>query len=153
MPAKPKATSTRFLNISRDGDSTTALGSLFQCLTTLSVEKYSLPLPQCSSPQTCKRVVNCPVCFNSTFAYLTTCIAAPRFWGFSKSPPRGLKNCRNCPPLGCPCSSQPHAGITVAAATSPASASAARAYKPQLRRRLTSTRHRVVGVCLSASLL
>jgi len=43
------ATSTRFLNTSRDGDSTTSLGSLFQCLTTLSVNKLflisSLTLP------------------------------------------------------------------------------------------------------------
>ena len=41
--------STCFLNTSRDGDSTTSLGSLFQCLTTLSVKKffliYSLNLP------------------------------------------------------------------------------------------------------------
>jgi len=36
------ATSTCFLNTSRDGDSTTSLGSLFQCLTTLSVQKISL---------------------------------------------------------------------------------------------------------------
>jgi len=36
------ATSTRFLNTSRDGDSTTSLGSLFQCLTTLSVQKFFL---------------------------------------------------------------------------------------------------------------
>ncbi|KAK4811306.1 hypothetical protein QYF61_023358 [Mycteria americana] len=34
------ATSTRLLNTSRDGDSTTSLGSLFQCLTTLSVKKF-----------------------------------------------------------------------------------------------------------------
>ena len=32
-------TSKRFLNTSRDGDSTTSLGSLSQCLTTLSVKK------------------------------------------------------------------------------------------------------------------
>jgi len=31
-----------FLNPSRDGDSTTALGSLVQCLTTLAVKKYFL---------------------------------------------------------------------------------------------------------------
>ncbi|KAK4814524.1 hypothetical protein QYF61_021625 [Mycteria americana] len=36
------ATSTRFLNSSRDGDSTTSLGSLFQCLMTLSVKKFFL---------------------------------------------------------------------------------------------------------------
>ena len=46
------ATSTRFLNTSRDGDSTTALGSLFQCLTTLSVKKFflisNLNLPWCN---------------------------------------------------------------------------------------------------------
>jgi len=35
-------TSKRFLNTSRDGDSTTSLGSLFQCLTTLSVKKCFL---------------------------------------------------------------------------------------------------------------
>ncbi|KAK4833022.1 LOW QUALITY PROTEIN: hypothetical protein QYF61_027404 [Mycteria americana] len=33
-------TSTRLLNTSRDGDSTTSLGSLFQCLITLSVNKF-----------------------------------------------------------------------------------------------------------------
>jgi len=31
-----------FLSTSRDGDSTTSLGSLFQCLTTLSVKKFLL---------------------------------------------------------------------------------------------------------------
>ena len=36
------ATSTHFLNTSRDGDSTAALGSLFQCLTTLSVQRFFL---------------------------------------------------------------------------------------------------------------
>ena len=35
-------TSKRFLNTSRDGDSTTSLESLFQCLTTLSVKKFFL---------------------------------------------------------------------------------------------------------------
>jgi len=35
-------TSKWFLNTSRDGDSTTSLGSLFQCLTTLSVKKFFL---------------------------------------------------------------------------------------------------------------
>ncbi|KAK4820995.1 hypothetical protein QYF61_009461 [Mycteria americana] len=34
------ATSTRPVNSSRDGDSTTSLGSLFQCLITLSVKKF-----------------------------------------------------------------------------------------------------------------
>jgi len=33
------ALSTHLLNTSRDGDSTTSLGSLFQCLTILSVKK------------------------------------------------------------------------------------------------------------------
>jgi len=45
-------TSKRFLNTSRDGDSTTSLGSLFQCLTTLSVKKCflmsNLNLPWCN---------------------------------------------------------------------------------------------------------
>jgi len=36
------ATSICFLNPSRDGDSTTALGSLFQCLTSLSLKKFFL---------------------------------------------------------------------------------------------------------------
>ena len=36
------ATSTGFLNTSRDGNSTTSLSSLFQCLTTLSVKKFFL---------------------------------------------------------------------------------------------------------------
>ena len=35
-------TSKRFLNTSRDGDSTTSLGSPFQCLTTLPVKKFFL---------------------------------------------------------------------------------------------------------------
>jgi len=34
------ATSTWFLNASRDGDSTTSQGSLVQCFTTLSVKKF-----------------------------------------------------------------------------------------------------------------
>jgi len=38
----PSATSTRFSNPSRDGDSTTALGSLVQCLTTLAVKTLFL---------------------------------------------------------------------------------------------------------------
>ena len=38
----PRATSTRFLNPSRDGDSTTALGSLIQGLTTLAGKKLFL---------------------------------------------------------------------------------------------------------------
>ncbi|KAK4831669.1 hypothetical protein QYF61_018636 [Mycteria americana] len=45
-------TSTPLLNTSRDGDSATSLGSLFQCLTTLSVKKFflisSLNLPWCN---------------------------------------------------------------------------------------------------------
>jgi len=36
------ATSTRFLNPSRDGDSTTSLGSLVQCLTALAVKTFFL---------------------------------------------------------------------------------------------------------------
>jgi len=35
-------TSKQFLNKSRDGDSATSLGSLFWCLTTLSVNKFFL---------------------------------------------------------------------------------------------------------------
>jgi len=34
------ATSPHFLNTSRDGDSTTSLGSLFQCLSSLSEKKF-----------------------------------------------------------------------------------------------------------------
>ena len=44
-------TSKWFLNTSRDGDSTTSLGSLFQCLTTLSANNFflisNLNLPWC----------------------------------------------------------------------------------------------------------
>ncbi|EOB03656.1 hypothetical protein Anapl_02449, partial [Anas platyrhynchos] len=36
------STSKRLLKTSRDGDSTTSLGSLFQCLATLSVKKFFL---------------------------------------------------------------------------------------------------------------
>jgi len=45
MPAKPCPEVPHlpvFLNTSRDDDSTTFLGSLFQCLTTLSVKKFFL---------------------------------------------------------------------------------------------------------------
>ena len=35
-------TSKQFLNTSRDGNSTTSLGTLFQCLTTLSVKTFFL---------------------------------------------------------------------------------------------------------------
>ncbi|KAK4832220.1 hypothetical protein QYF61_021067, partial [Mycteria americana] len=47
LPSPPlnmslSTTSTRLLNTSRDGNSTTSLGSLFQCLTTLSVNKFFL---------------------------------------------------------------------------------------------------------------
>ena len=45
-------TSKWFLKTSRDGDSTTSLGSLFQCLATLSVKKFflitNLNLPLCN---------------------------------------------------------------------------------------------------------
>ena len=45
-------TSTYFLNTSREGDSTTSLGNLFQCLITLSVQKFflisNLNLPWCN---------------------------------------------------------------------------------------------------------
>jgi len=53
MPTKPCPELPHlhiFLNTYRDGDSTSSLGSLFQCLTTLSVKKiflYHLP----ASPQ------------------------------------------------------------------------------------------------------
>ena len=45
MPTKPCPKVSRltwFSNTSRDGDSTPALSSLFQCLTTLSVKKFFL---------------------------------------------------------------------------------------------------------------
>ena len=48
-----KTASKHFLNTFRDGDSTTSLGSLFQCLTTLLEKKCflisSLKLPWCNS--------------------------------------------------------------------------------------------------------
>ena len=47
-------TSKWFLNTPRDGDSTTTLGSPFQCLTTLSIKKFflisSLNLPWLEVP-------------------------------------------------------------------------------------------------------
>ena len=43
-------TSKRFLNTSRDGDSTTSLGSLSQCLTTLSVKKF-FPISNLNLPR------------------------------------------------------------------------------------------------------
>jgi len=43
------ATPTRFSNLSRDGDSTTVLGSLVQCLTTLSIKKFFL-IPNINLP-------------------------------------------------------------------------------------------------------
>jgi len=45
MPAKSRPQVPRlhsFFNTSRDGDSSTALGSLVQCLTALSVKKFFL---------------------------------------------------------------------------------------------------------------
>ena len=55
MPTKPKvsrsASSASFLNTSRDGDSTTSLGSLFQCLATVSVKKFFL-ISNLNSPDT-----------------------------------------------------------------------------------------------------
>jgi len=42
-----------FLNTSSDGDSTTSLGSLFQCLTTLSVQKSKPPLMQLEAISSC----------------------------------------------------------------------------------------------------
>ena len=41
LPMSLSATSTWFLNTSRDGDSTTLLGSLFKCVTILSKNKFS----------------------------------------------------------------------------------------------------------------
>ena len=61
----------QFLNTFRDGDSTTSLGSLFQCLTTFSVNKFFLmsnlnlpwhnlrPFPLILSPVTSERRIWC----------------------------------------------------------------------------------------------
>lgn len=92
------------------GKETHQIPSLFQifpcCLrsavtacTAVDGQTSSLPLPQCFSPQTCKRAVNCPLSFNSSFPYLTAWVAILRLWGFSKSPSRGLKHHLNSPPL------------------------------------------------------
>ena len=53
-------TSTRLLDISRDGDSTTSLSSLCQCLTTLWVKKFFLvsPAPRLLALAPQKRDVN-----------------------------------------------------------------------------------------------
>lgn len=74
------------------------LWSSVTACTAVDGQTSSIPLPQCSSPQTCERAVNWPLSFNSSFPYLTTCIATLRLWGFSKSPSRGLKHRRNHPP-------------------------------------------------------
>lgn len=53
VAAKLCSTFTSLLNISRDGDSTTSMSSLFQCFITLSVKKVfltsNLNLPWCNS--------------------------------------------------------------------------------------------------------
>jgi len=70
-----------FINTSRDGDSTTSLGSLFQCLTTLSVKKFFLisnlslpwwnlrPFPLILSPITSENGP-IPLSLQSPFRYL-----------------------------------------------------------------------------------
>lgn len=55
-----ECTSSRILNNSRGGDSTTSLDSLFQCLRTLSVKKFFLkiqPEPALAQPEA---VCSCP---------------------------------------------------------------------------------------------
>jgi len=67
--------SKRFLNTSRDGDSTPSLGSLFQCLTTLSVRKF-FPDIQPKPPLAQLEAISfkfCPLSFSSTHV----CAALP----------------------------------------------------------------------------
>ncbi|KAK4814535.1 hypothetical protein QYF61_022254 [Mycteria americana] len=57
----PSTTSTRLLNTSRDGDSNTSLGSLFQGLTTLSVKKI-FPNIQSKPPMVqLEAISSCPI--------------------------------------------------------------------------------------------
>ena len=91
------ATSTRFFNTSRDGDSTTSLGSLFQCLTTLSVKKFfwrsNLNLPWCNStpcplflsPVTWKKLhCSSPVSHGRHHALLPFLVPRTWQWGVDK---------------------------------------------------------------------
>ena len=55
------ATSTCFLNPSRDRDSTTALGSLVQCLTTLAVKKFSLIFNRNLPPEQLAAIASHPI--------------------------------------------------------------------------------------------
>ncbi|KAM9656645.1 uncharacterized protein ACIBXB_008917 isoform 1-T1 [Morphnus guianensis] len=55
------ALSMRFLNTSRDGESTTSLGSLFQCLTTLSVKKFFLKIQSKPLFLQLEAISSCPI--------------------------------------------------------------------------------------------
>jgi len=50
-----------FCNPSRDGDSTTALGSLFQCLTTLPVKKFFPNIQSAPPPMQLEAIAYCPI--------------------------------------------------------------------------------------------
>ena len=94
------ATSTHFFNTSRDGDSTTSLGSLLQCLTTLSVYKFFVisnlnlpwrnlrpyqspaPLQSCLAQQRAPQsqlplLGSCPVCMEVPGAQGWSCSGRP----------------------------------------------------------------------------
>jgi len=55
------AMSTRLLNTSRDGDLTTSLGSLFQCLTTLSVKNFFPNIRPKPALAQLEAIFSCPV--------------------------------------------------------------------------------------------
>ena len=61
----PRTLSRRVLNISREGDSTTSLGSLFQCSVTLRVRKFFTLLPYPVSAQD----RSAPTCFELSLPF------------------------------------------------------------------------------------
>jgi len=66
QPRLPRATSSLALNASRSGASTTSLGNLFQCVTTLCVKNFflisNLNLPCLSLKSLCNMQNHYPIC-------------------------------------------------------------------------------------------
>jgi len=87
----PRATSSLALNASRDGASTTSLGNLFQCFTTLWVKNFllisNLNLP-CLSLKPFPLVLSLFTLANSHSA---SCLYAPfKYWKATMRSPRSL---------------------------------------------------------------
>ena len=60
QPRLPRATSSLALNASRDGASTTSLGNLFQCVTTLCMKNFHL-ISNLNLPSQFKTIPPCPI--------------------------------------------------------------------------------------------